>query len=138
MVTYGVHMRDPALLWRQLGPRKFAGFQILFLCTLSQALLVPVLWSFWVLPLGLPHPVADLLPANLIYSTFWLLLASEAVTIAMGMFALRRTAHKLSLLWVPTLHVYYPLAALASYKALWELVKNPFYWDKTSHGHFDH
>ena len=46
MVTYGVHMRDPALLWRQLGPRKFAGFQILFLCTLSQALLVPVLWSF--------------------------------------------------------------------------------------------
>lgn len=138
MVTYGVHMRDPALLWRQLGPRKFAGFQILFLCTLSQALLVPVLWSFWALPMGLPHPVADLLPAKLIYATFWLFLATEAVTIAMGMFALRRTAHKLSLLWVPTLHVYYPLAALASYKALWELVKNPFYWDKTSHGHFDH
>lgn len=138
MVTYGVHMRDPALLWRQLGPRKFAGFQILFLCTLSQALLVPVLWSFWALPLGLPHPVTGLLPESLIYGTFWLFLATEAVTIAMGMFALRRTAHKLSLLWVPTLHVYYPLAALASYKALWELVRNPFYWDKTSHGHFDH
>ena len=138
MITYGVHMRDPVLLWRQLGPRKFAGFQILFLCTLSQALLVPVLWSFWALPLGLPHPVGDLLPGSLINATFWLFLITEAVTIAMGMFALRRTDHKLSLLWVPTLHVYYPLAALASYKALWELVKNPFYWDKTSHGHFDH
>ena len=138
MVTYGVHMRDPALLWRQLGPRKFVGFQILFLCTLSQALLVPVLWSFWALPLGLSHPVADLLPGNLIYVTFWLFLATEAVTIAMGMFALRRTKHKLSLLWVPTLHVYYPLAALASYKALLELITKPFYWDKTSHGIFDH
>lgn len=138
MVTYGVHMRDPALLWRQLGPLKFAGFQVLFLCTLSQALLVPVLWSFWALPLGLPHPVGDLLPGSLIYGTFWLFLTTEAVTIAMGMVALRRTNHKLSLLWVPTLHVYYPLAALASYKALFELVKNPFYWDKTSHGIFDH
>ena len=138
MVTYGVHMRDPALLWRQLGPVKFAGFQILFLCTLSQALLVPVLWSFWALPLGLHHPVGDLLPGGLIYGTFWLFLATEAINIAMGMFALRRTKHKLSLLWVPTLHVYYPLAALASYKALWELLQNPFYWDKTSHGIFDH
>ena len=137
MVTYGVHMRDPALLWRQLGPRKFLGFQVLFLCTLSQALLVPVLWSFWALPLGLPHPVGDLLPSGLIYGSFWLFLATEAVTIAMGMFALRRTNHALSLLWVPTLHVYYPLAALASYKALWELVLKPFYWDKTSHGIYD-
>jgi glycosyltransferase XagB len=138
MVTYCVHMRDPALLWRQLGPRKFLGFQILFLCTLSQALLVPVLWSFWALPLGLPHPVADLLPSGLIFSTFWLFLVTEMVTISVGMLALRRTSHKLSLLWVPTLSVYYPLAALASYKALWELVTNPFYWDKTSHGIFDH
>ena len=137
MVTYAVHMRDPALLLRQLGPRKFLGFQILFLCTLSQALLVPVLWSFWALPLGLHHPVADLLPGGLIYGMFWLFLATEAVTIAMGMFALRRTQHRLSLLWVPTLHVYYPLAALASYKALLELITKPFYWDKTSHGIFD-
>ena len=138
MVTYAVHMRDPALLWRQLGPRKFAGFQILFLCTLSQAVLVPVLWSFWALPMGLPHPVGDLLPSSFVYGIFWLFLATEAVTIGMGMFALRRTNHRLSLLWVPTLHVYFPLAALASYKALWELVRKPFYWDKTSHGIFDH
>ena len=138
MVTYAVHMRDPALLWRQLGPRKFAGFQVLFLCTLSQALLVPVLWSFWALPMGLYHPISDLLPETLLYGTFWLFLATEAVTIAMGMFALRRTSHKLSLLWVPTLHIYFPLAALASYKALWELIQKPFYWDKTSHGIFDH
>lgn len=138
MVTYGVHMRDPILLWRQLGPRKFFGFQVLFLCTLSQAVLVPVLWSFWALPFGLSHPVGDLLPPGLIYGTFWLFLATEAVTIACGIIALRRTSHRLSILWVPTLHVYYPLAALASYKALWELVRKPFYWDKTSHGVFDH
>jgi glycosyltransferase XagB len=138
MVTYGVHMRDPGLLWRQLGPLKFFGFQIMFLCTLSQALLVPVLWSFWALPLGLPHPVGDLLPTGIVVGTFWLFLMTEVITITTGIIALRRTSHRLSLLWVPTLQFYYPLAALASYKALLELVTKPFYWDKTSHGIFDH
>lgn len=138
MVTYAVHMRNPALLWRQLGAVKFIGFQIMFLGTISQVLLVPVLWSFWALPFGLHHPVGELLPSNAIHAIAWLFLATELITIATGMLGLRRTSHKLSLLWVPTLQIYYPLAALASYKALLEVITNPFYWDKTSHGIFDH
>jgi hypothetical protein len=33
--------------------------------------------------------------------------------------------------------VYFPLATLAAYKAMIELVTHPFYWDKTTHGIFD-
>ena len=138
MVTYAVHMRDPVLLWRQLGAVKFAGFQVLFLGTISQVLLVPVLWSFWALPFGLHHPVGDLLPSGTTHAIAWLFLSTEVITIATGMIGLRRSKHKLSLLWVPTLQIYYPLAALASYKALLEVITKPFYWDKTSHGIFDH
>jgi hypothetical protein len=36
--------------------------------------------------------------------------------------------------WVPTLHLYYPLGAIASYKGICELARKPFYWDKTAHG----
>lgn len=138
MMTWATHMRDPALLYRQLGAWKFAGFQVLFLCTLSQFLLVPVLWSFWLSAFGLPHPVADALPQ---WATLLLMLAfivTEAVNISMGLIALRQSGHRLSPFWVPTLHLYFPLGALASYKAFWELLRNPFYWDKTSHGQFDH
>lgn len=39
--------------------------------------------------------------------------------------------------WVPTLHAYFPLATLAAWKALYELVTRPFYWDKTAHGVVD-
>ena len=138
MVTYAVHMRNPALLWRQLGAVKFIGFQIMFLGTISQVLLVPVLWSFWALHFGLHHPVGDLLPAIATQGLAWLFFTTELITIATGVLGLRRTSHKLSLLWVPTLQIYYPLAALASYKALLEVITNPFYWDKTSHGIFDH
>jgi hypothetical protein len=53
------------------------------------------------------------------------------------MLGLRRTRHGLSLLWVLTLKVYYPLASLAAYKGLMELATRPFYWDKTTHGIFD-
>ena len=138
MVTYAVHMRDPAQLWRQLGAIKFLGFQIMFLGTISQVLLVPVLWSLWAIPLGLAHPVGDFLPVVATKAIAALFVGAEVITITCGMLALRRTTHKISLLWVPTLQIYYPLAALASYKALLEVITKPFYWDKTSHGIFDH
>jgi len=137
MMTYAVHMRQPRLLWRQLGPKQFAGFQVLFLCTLSQFLLAPVLWSFWVLPLGLPHPLAAALPDAVMFAIMGLFLATEITNLAATYMAMRRTNHKMNPLWILTLHFYFPLGALASYKAAWEMVTKPFYWDKTSHGHFD-
>ena len=33
--------------------------------------------------------------------------------------------------------VYFPLASLAAYKALFEIATKPFFWDKTTHGIFD-
>ena len=66
-----------------------------------------------------------------------LYLLTEVVNLTVNVMGLRRTKHNLSMLWVPTLHFYFPLGALASYKAAWEMVTKPFYWDKTSHGHFD-
>ena len=137
MMTWAVHMRDPGLLLRQLGPWKFFGFQVLFLCTLSQFLLAPVLWSFWLVPLGVPHPLAAALPPMVMFGLMGLYLFTEAINITLNIMGLRQTQHRLSPLWVLTLHFYFPLGALASYKAAWEMVAKPFYWDKTSHGHFD-
>ncbi|MDP4031428.1 MAG: glycosyltransferase [Pseudorhodobacter sp.] len=137
MVTYAVHMRNPALLWRQLGAWKFAGFQVFFLTTLSQFLLAPVLWSFWLVALGLPHPVADALPPALQLVLMGLFLATEVVLLVVTLISLRLTPNRINPLWALMLHLYFPLGALASYKAAWELISRPFYWDKTSHGLFD-
>ena len=136
MMTWLTHMRDPRLLWQQLGPRRFLGFQIVFLGSLSQSLLLPLLWSFWMLALGLGHPLSPYLNPGLIFAGICLFVSAEAINIATGMIGLRRSGQKLSLLWVPTLTLYFPLQALAAYKALWELLRCPFYWDKTSHGAF--
>ena len=64
-----------------------------------------------------------------------LFLLSEAVNIALGVIAVSgQRRHRFLRKWVPSLHFYYPLAALAAYKGLWELLVRPFYWDKTAHG----
>ncbi len=137
MMTWATHMRDPVLLWRQLGAWRFAGFQVLFVCTLTQFLLAPVLWSFWLIWLGLDHPFAQALPHAASRGLFGLFVLTESVNIALGLIALHRSRQPISRWWVLTLHLYFPLGALASYKAAWEVVGNPFYWDKTAHGDFD-
>jgi glycosyltransferase XagB len=137
MMTWAVHMRAPVLLWRQLGAWKFIGFQVLFLCTLSQFLLAPVLWSFWLVPLGFSHPLAAALSPLAMLVLYGSYLLTEVINLTVNVMGLRKTKHSMSKLWVATLHFYFPLGALASYKAAWEMVTKPFYWDKTSHGHFD-
>jgi cellulose synthase/poly-beta-1,6-N-acetylglucosamine synthase-like glycosyltransferase len=137
MMTWAVHMRDPGLLWRQLGPRAFIGFQIMFLGTIAQFLLAPLMWSLFLVPFGFDHVLLAVLPP----AAFWTMLAafllSEAASLTVGILGLRRTDHHLSAWWVPTMKLYFPLATVAAYKAAIELAVRPFYWDKTTHGLFD-
>ncbi|MEM6306424.1 MAG: glycosyltransferase family 2 protein [Pseudomonadota bacterium] len=134
MVTWAVHMRAPLRLWNDLGPWQFFGVQLLFAGGIFTFLFAPVLWSLWFMLLGLPHPLNGALPAWGYWAYGGLLFLSELINIAAGVVATRSPHHKHLSKWVPSLHFYFPLATVASYKALWELMYNPFYWDKTTHG----
>ncbi len=133
-MTWSTHMRAPGTLLRQLGWWRFAGVQMLFLGTLAQFLLVPLMWSFWLIVLGLDHPLAGALPGWAMHMAGLLFVAAELLNIILGMIGSAQAGKRWLWGWVPTLHVYYPLAALAVYKALFEMVARPFYWDKTCHG----
>ncbi len=135
MMTYAVHMRRPNQTRRDLGWRGFLGFQILFLGSLSQALLLPVLWSAWAIAFGLPHPAADAFSPFVLSALLVLALGCEICGFLVHALGRLRSGQPIGLGWILSLSFYFPLAALASYKALWEAVRHPFYWDKTSHGH---
>lgn len=140
-MTWGVHMRDPVALWRELGAVRFMAFQVQFFGALSQYLLAPVLWSFWLLSFGLPHPLRGPLEGvwggYALISLFGIYLASELLSIGVGMWAVRKEKHRHLMAWVPSLHLYFPLGCLAGWKAIYEVVVKPFYWDKTAHGIYD-
>lgn len=137
MMTWITHIRQPRLLWRQLGARCFIGFQVQFLGSILQSLLAPLIWSLWLIPLGVWHPLPDAIGATAFKVLYVLMTATTILSIIFDIAGMRRTKHRLNPLWALTLTLYHPLATLAAYKALWELMTKPFYWDKTSHGHFD-
>lgn len=136
-MTYAVHMRDPVLLWRQLGAWRFFGFQVLFLGTLIQFLLAPILWSFWLMLFGLGHPLAEALPGSALIAIAALFLVAEVTNLAINLSALGARDHRFLRPWTISLHFYFPLAAFAAYKGCWEMILSPFYWDKTAHGVHD-
>ncbi len=135
LITYCVHMRNPAALLRDLGFMRFLGVQAMFLATVSQFAALPLLWSFWLPAFGLPHPVVITLGSSVIWPLALFFVATEVLNITIGMLAVSDRDHRHLMPWVLTLVFYFPLGALASYKALYELVTDPFYWDKTQHGH---
>lgn len=133
-LTWWVHSRNPVQLYRDVGAKKFLGVQLLFLTTLVQFALAPVLWSFWLIVAGLPHPLDPYLDRDITVAFTAMFLSAEAIGIFVGLAAVARTPHARLFAWVPTLFAYFPLGTLAIYKAFWEMITNPFYWDKTQHG----
>ncbi|MDU9004892.1 glycosyltransferase [Sedimentitalea todarodis] len=135
MVTYLVHMQSPRRLLSDLGLTRFLGLQAFFIGTLCQFLLAPVLWSFWLVLLGWFHPVHTLVSTSTATVIAGLFICAELLVFAIGITSVAAPERRFLLRWVPTMPLYFPLAAIAAYKALYELVFRPYYWDKTQHGH---
>lgn len=135
MQTLLVHNRAPRATWRGLGWRGMAGFETLFLAAISSYLAMPLFWlaigqslwtghSFW----------ADFLPANLTTVVVAAFLLGQLVHWLGAVVALLRCRLHWLLPWLLTLPFYWPLGALAGWKALYEMLVRPFYWHKTRHG----
>ncbi|MFC3615607.1 glycosyltransferase family 2 protein [Lutimaribacter marinistellae] len=134
MKTYLVHMRSPRRLLADLGWARFVGVQAFFLGTLGQFLLAPVLWSFWLILMGLDHPAHAMLPTSAILACAAIFIAAETLNFVVGVVAVSAPQRRFLLPWVLTMPLYFPLGVVAAYKALWELAADPFFWDKTQHG----
>ena len=135
-MTYAVHMSRPVQLWRDLGGWGFLGVQCVFLGSLLQLAFAPLLWTFWLVPFGVPHPALTFVPTTLHLPLFALFILSGLISTAVLWVAAARSGRPMLGLWAPTLMLYFPLATIAVYKALWEVMHRPFYWDKTRHGAF--
>jgi len=135
--TYIVHMRDPLLLFRQLGWRGFLAFQLLIGGSVLAALVHPI-FALWLIADSTFGPL--LLPAE----TFgqWMQKALIFVTLtsgylASGLLALvgMRRRGLLSSAWVLlTIPIYWLLLSLAAWRAVGKLITAPHQWEKTAHG----
>lgn len=133
--TWAVHSRHPRALLFDLGLRRAAGFHVLFLGTLTQFLLAPLLWSLWGVAWVLPTGLAEGLDWPAVWALTGLLVTGWIVDLAVAFAGARAAGKPWMAVWAPTMVGYFPLATVAAWKGLFELAARPFYWDKTSHGH---
>jgi cellulose synthase/poly-beta-1,6-N-acetylglucosamine synthase-like glycosyltransferase len=135
MQTYLVHMRHPVKLYRSLGPVGFWGFQFFIGGTVFCVLLNPVLWFLFAgWAIGLIGNLDLYFPPWVVaFSLFNLLFGNAAMIYFFMMGAYKRGYYRL-LLYAFSAPAYWALMSIAAYKGLWQLIHNPFYWEKTQHG----
>ncbi len=133
-MTWSSHMRHPFKLLDDLGPSAFLTFQILFLGTLASYLAFPLHLALWASFLGVEVPLFTGLPREI---WFWFVTSHLTGLIGSLLVAARALApktHRRLALFTLSMPLYWPLGAIASWRALFESFLIPFYWAKTEHG----
>ncbi|RJF74815.1 glycosyltransferase [Rhodopseudomonas palustris] len=134
--TWLVHMRHPLRLWREIGGRGIATLNLLVAGNVVTALAYPVLLGIVAIAAaGQVVPLPDWLqperPAALHHLAF---LTGYVATIVVGLAGLaRRRRLRLApvLLLTP---LYWLCLSAAAWRAVWQFVWSPHYWEKTTHG----
>ncbi len=146
MQTFFVHMRNPVKFYRQVGFRGLLGYLAMILGTPLLPLLNPIFWGLMVVWVVLHPPwVQTFFPGPIYYIAVIQLVLGNFIFIYMNMvgtyYVIRDCALKKdqpfsyglirSGLMTP---FYWVLMSVAAYKALFQLIAKPHYWEKTHHG----
>jgi glycosyltransferase XagB len=135
MQTLLVHTRRPLRFLRSAGPLGFLGFVFFIGGTVLAGLLNPLFWLFYAVWLTAAAANFDVIfPHVLLFLCLFNLLAGNgAFTYLIMLGPIRRGWLDL----IPfsfTLFAYWVLISIAAYRALWQLIRNPSFWEKTQHG----
>jgi hypothetical protein len=130
-------MRDPRRLWREAGPRGLLTLNIIVGGNVLTALACPVLvieLAACLLSAG-TGIMADWFftgpLASLHFATIAAGLLSTVLTGLMGLARRGRLRTGWILLATP---LYWGCLSLAAWRALWQLWRDPYHWEKTEHG----
>jgi cellulose synthase/poly-beta-1,6-N-acetylglucosamine synthase-like glycosyltransferase len=135
MQTFLVHTRHPLHLVRTIGPIGFLGFVFFIGGTVLAGLLNPVFWLLYLVWLvAATNGFDPLFPQLLLFLSLFNLLAGNAAFIFLHMLAPIRRGWLSLIPYSLTAFGYWVMISIAAYKGLWQLLRNPFYWEKTQHG----
>jgi hypothetical protein len=134
--TFIAHTRNPLACWRELGAWRSAWMvivvfgQVLALLAVPLALLLAAAWLWWRWPLFDPHRPwtvvgVVLAVAMALGNVFYILIHAIA--------AWQRGFRSL-VCWAPLMPFYWLLASLATWRGVWQAFRDPFTWEKTTHG----
>src|SRR4029079_11084326 len=132
MQTWLTHARSPGKLWRELGPLRFAVVQLTVGGNVLASLVHPLMLAWLIAAALLPQPMFQPTPTALLFTTT--IAAGYAASALLGAVGLHRRgllAHGWMLLLLP---LHWLLLSAASWRAFYQLLTDPYGWEKTQHG----
>ena len=134
MQTVLVHTRRPIRLVRTVGVRQTLGFGRLIGGTPALFLVTPWLYGIFAVELIRPGLLLPVLPEWLTRVSFANLLFGNGVIVYLSLLAGFKRCTDGLVPFALLSPLYWLLHSVASYKAAWQLLTRPFYWEKTQHG----
>jgi cellulose synthase/poly-beta-1,6-N-acetylglucosamine synthase-like glycosyltransferase len=135
MQTFLVHTRRPLHLMHTIGPLGFVGFVFFIGGTVLSGLFNPL---FWLLYFGWLVAAFSgfetVFPEPLLFLSLFNLLAGNGALVFLNMLAPIRRGWLDLIPYSFTAFGYWVMISIATYRGLWQLLRNPFYWEKTQHG----
>ncbi|WP_327000677.1 glycosyltransferase [Dactylosporangium sp. NBC_01737] len=135
LLTWLIHMRAPRTSARQLTWRGLLCLNLFVAGTPLTALLNTVFWAMTALWfVARPAAVQTLFDTPFYYVGLACLVFGNAVVIYLNVLAVHQMGRPDLLLTALLSPVYWVMASIAGAKAALQLVFNPSYWEKTTHG----
>lgn len=134
MQTTLVYMRNPVRFVKQVGAKDALGFALLVGGTPLTFLATMPMWVLFVAWLVLDLPVDDLYPGPLLWIGFVNLVLCNILMVGINALGVLRRKNYDLLPYALANPMYWMLHSIASYKAAWQLLTRPSYWEKTDHG----
>ncbi len=135
MQTALVHARRPGRLIAQIGLRRFLSFTLLIAGTPLTFLGVIPFTALLVAAFVIPWlDVSAAFPPLVLWLCLLNFLVGNGLMVYLNMMGPYKRGTFWLVGWAMLNPVYWILHSAASYKALWQLVTKPHYWQKTEHG----
>jgi cellulose synthase/poly-beta-1,6-N-acetylglucosamine synthase-like glycosyltransferase len=132
LLTWAVHMREPRRLARDLGLPGFVAFQLMVGGNVLAALVHPLFIAVFAVSIwrsgGWPH---DHLTTALFGTS---VVVGYLTSVLLGAIGLMRR-RLIGAAWaLPLIPVHWLLLSAAAWRALYQLIADPYRWEKTDHG----
>jgi cellulose synthase/poly-beta-1,6-N-acetylglucosamine synthase-like glycosyltransferase len=135
MQTWLVHMRNPWRLLREVGLNGFLSIQVMILGTFVAYFVNPVMWALVLVWYATRATSIEMMyPAPVLYPAAIALFVGNLTFVYAAVMACLRRGYVEGVKYVLISPFYWILMSVAAWKALYELIFKPHYWQKTRHG----
>ena len=133
--TWLVHLRQPKKLWRDLGPGGFFTYNMFVGGTPIIALLNPVFWVMTIVWfVGHPAFIQSIFPAPVYYGSLLCWLGGNFLFTYVNLLVVIEADRDELMLPALLSPIYWMMMSVAATKALYQLMFQTSYWEKTAHG----